>query len=1328
MDQQTPTQRRRNVPTTTGADVDETSDTYDPDDYKDFEPKVITWAMPRNITEAEATRTCREKLETSALWSRCNKEQKQEADTYIGNCIEDVKIGDTFDGVDSMIESFTTACQEELAKDPDSYVTDPETGKSIMNPEISTDICSTICDVHGSCVKGNCVCDEGYTGDNCQLPINQPPILYKVRGSSLCDIAAGPCRKIFIDAAYIQQKNTLACKVREVLPDEGRSVTRFVVAVTVDGTVYSNELNVTVYDATCQNCTLEGCVKLTAVVQTVNFTAAVTEETVCVTMDSREITAIFMSRRSPLCDIAAGPCQKIVIDAAYIRRKDTLACKVREVLPDGSVSTDVSMEEAVFLTVSKLSCALPDTKGRAVTRFVVAVTVDGKVYSNELDVTVYDATCQNCTLEGCVKLCYRDRDFNPDNVTQVCDVATSTSRWTYSCGANCELHGSCDRGNCVCDDGFTGDNCHLHVPPVLNRVRGSPLCDIAAGPCQKIVIDAAYIRRKDTLACKVREVLPDGSVSTDVSMEEAVFLTVSKLSCALPDTKGRSVTRFVVAVTVDGKVYSNELDVTVYDATCQNCTLEGCVKLTAVVQTVNFTAAVTEETVCVTMGSREITANILSRRSPLCDTAAGPCQKIFIDAAYIQMKDTLACKVREVSPDGSVSTKVSMEEAVFVTVSEVSCALPDPKGRAVTKFVVAVTVDGTVYSNELNVTVYDATCQNCTLEGCVQLCYRDRDFNPDNVTEVCDVATSASRWTYQAPGSDVSVSLTGPNADNAMECSFRPTETNPLFRYKVFWFIGWNDNRYSWTDELLPSGKTKAFYDVAKLPKTGTTAESHVLPDNGRRMTIFHLDVKVIVGKTFRFLCQFEYAIQHPPQAFEVAWTFEGVTKRTDQVADPNRSVSLDGTKLKGNLGKKLGCKVRAFYTNHPQHAKGPWLKSNVYWAGIRPEQNHLTIRGAHELRNVTLTSTIPILCQDTRPREDESCCIPIDLRDNDRRDSVHAASSCSWPLCKSRWNDARKEAKISIPLSARKDQITDMRGTDLLLKFHNLKPSPQHGPYLAVFGDYEISSVQIDVVDDEAKVCSVDTSLNIFGLSRNRFGLRRVGDYTIYQNTQRYFEVQIRSWLCFPAVVTCVCGVAVREYDDLIVIDGCKDSYYAQNMASPEIKTFRKLRPGVSIKQATDGSQISVYLPSGSEILVKGRNKLYVELKVLASDRGQGRGICGTYDDDNTNEFTLRDGHVDTMCSNCEPRSFTESWSNTHATSLFRTVPHLVYKFYFRKYCQCDGNNQRADCTMHVDPVFMCFPNCVKREPLMSTKRRDVATIIGTDVDETPDTYEPDG
>ncbi|KAK7484264.1 hypothetical protein BaRGS_00024513 [Batillaria attramentaria] len=532
--------------------------------------------------------------------------------------------------------------------------------------------------------------------------------------------------------------------------------------------------------------------------------------------------------------------------------------------------------------------------------------------------------------------------------------------------------------------------------------------------------------------------------------------------------------------------------------------------------------------------------------------------------------------------------------------------------------------------------------------------------------------------------------------------------------------------------------------------------ERHAQPDNDSYPKLTQsprLSQPEIVGKTFRFVCQFEYAHQHPQQAFEVAWTFEGVTKHTDQVADPSRSASLDGTKLKGDLGKSLGCKVRAFYTNHPQHTKGPWLESNLYWAGIRPEAYHVTISEKDELRNVTLTSTIPILCQDTKAEEDNFCCIPLDLRvDGAAPDKLEAGIACTWPLCKSLWNDATKEARIPIPLSASKDKIEDDKGTDLLLRFQNIAPDQKHGPYLGVFDNYEIRSVQIDVFDAETKTCSLNSDPHFIGLSGNHFNLYRVGDYTMYQNTERHFEVQIRTWPCWGGKVTCACAVAVRELDDVIVINACDETYYANGMASPEIKTFRKLRQGVAIKQATDGSQIGVYLPSGSEVLVKGRNGggaqhwyLDVELKVPAMDRGHGRGICGTFDDDNANEFTHRDGHVDTMCNKCEPRLFTESWSN-NMTSLFKTRPPPLNAFYFKRFCQCDEANSRAcnNCEDQAGKVgfgqFNDTPGETDKDDQLAfltgvfhdtnattQRRRQIATSTYVDVDESSDAYDPD-
>ncbi|PVD18262.1 hypothetical protein C0Q70_20811 [Pomacea canaliculata] len=104
------------------------------------------------------------------------------------------------------------------------------------------------------------------------------------------------------------------------------------------------------------------------------------------------------------------------------------------------------------------------------------------------------------------------------------------------CNPVCYINGRCDRGRCVCSRGFVGDNCQIKdEPPKLLQIRGSSLCDFNERPCKKLFINAENIQNTATMACKIHEILDDGSVSERASMEEAVFLTLNKLGCVLPD-------------------------------------------------------------------------------------------------------------------------------------------------------------------------------------------------------------------------------------------------------------------------------------------------------------------------------------------------------------------------------------------------------------------------------------------------------------------------------------------------------------------------------------------------------------------------------------------------------------------------------------------------------------------------------------------------------------------------------------------------------------------------------------------------------------------------
>ncbi|XP_025079127.1 uncharacterized protein LOC112555124 [Pomacea canaliculata] len=100
------------------------------------------------------------------------------------------------------------------------------------------------------------------------------------------------------------------------------------------------------------------------------------------------------------------------------------------------------MEEAVFLTLNKLGCVLPDAgikTEKSIKRFYITATIDGDRYSNAVNMTVYDSSCQSCTQEGCQKLpdtclinnlCFQDGELNPKDNSQVCNVSASTTEWS----------------------------------------------------------------------------------------------------------------------------------------------------------------------------------------------------------------------------------------------------------------------------------------------------------------------------------------------------------------------------------------------------------------------------------------------------------------------------------------------------------------------------------------------------------------------------------------------------------------------------------------------------------------------------------------------------------------------------------------------------------------------------------------------------------------------------------------------------------------------------------------------------------------------------------
>ena len=57
-------------------------------------------------------------------------------------------------------------------------------------------------------ISGVCVCNAGYTGEDCRIDMSKPPVLSGVSDESICDVLKRPCTSIsmFGDGFYSTEK------------------------------------------------------------------------------------------------------------------------------------------------------------------------------------------------------------------------------------------------------------------------------------------------------------------------------------------------------------------------------------------------------------------------------------------------------------------------------------------------------------------------------------------------------------------------------------------------------------------------------------------------------------------------------------------------------------------------------------------------------------------------------------------------------------------------------------------------------------------------------------------------------------------------------------------------------------------------------------------------------------------------------------------------------------------------------------------------------------------------------------------------------------------
>lgn len=154
------------------------------------------------------------------------------------------------------------------------------------------------------------------------------------------------------------------------------------------------------------------------------------------------------------------------------------------------------------------------------------------------------------------------------------------------CPAACSNRGRCEKGACVCERGYRGQDCaeEMWPTPQALYLSGGGVCDLSKQPCHHITVHGSKFRNSAGLKCIFQPVIKSKGHNTLLGTKvqiPAKFETFEEVVCPLPKDDVTSVVdgveyeayHLTVANDLLHKTDPNML--VVHDSRCLNCTITG---------------------------------------------------------------------------------------------------------------------------------------------------------------------------------------------------------------------------------------------------------------------------------------------------------------------------------------------------------------------------------------------------------------------------------------------------------------------------------------------------------------------------------------------------------------------------------------------------------------------------------------------------------------------------------------------------------------------------------------------------------------------------------
>ncbi|XP_054590485.2 von Willebrand factor D and EGF domain-containing protein isoform X2 [Nothobranchius furzeri] len=423
-----------------------------------------------------------------------------------------------------------------------------------------------------------------------------------------------------------------------------------------------------------------------------------------------------------------------------------------------------------------------------------------------------------------------------------------------------------------------------------------------------------------------------------------------------------------------------------------------------------------------------------------------------------------------------------------------------------------------------------------------------------------------------------------------------------------------------------------------------------------------------LIGHSVHLRCSYIPPPWSQTLGFQVVWARHIGQRmkaeiKQESTIKPFSLMEMDGVHFR--LGETFSCSVSTFTVNSNSSRSSP-RESESFYAGLKFSPDSLQISENSEEHEVTVHSTVPIPCFTSNLGH--HCSVPLALSVHDPDSLGHDVSSVVLSACQVEIRPKTCKEGSCGGATFFVTAVTDFTRNGNRPSLVSAQPGPD-APRL--WKSYVPSSLKVMVQDLPTSICYSLTDPHVITLDRRHYENHQTGTFVLYRSLVRKFEVHSRQWDCGSRhySVSCSCGVAVQEENDVAIFDMC-NGQLQETRPQLTLKTLGDEGSRVRVQESYQGKKVTLIFPSGAFVRMDVSDwGMSLSVRAPSVDYGKTQGLCGTFDRNSNNDFQATDGG---FYGSDDLDHFIEDWRVAPGESLFDKTPPGIRKKVRRPFCQC--------------------------------------------------------